>query len=493
MADSESILLTVLVLSSILIISGCTQPSNKYECGDGFCDKDAGESITNCFKDCSQPNPCGDGTCSTNEDCLSCPDDCRSCPVLSGESRFGIHVGMLHLKSEISELGGIYSRINIGPDAHGWKGIKSTQQNIDLCESCCREQPNCISECIPGAFYYCEPENREEGIIGKDIADEFYADDYEILFAVSPGSYGNEPKNIQDFLSFDYPADEQIYKDYIEYLIKQYPDVKYWEVLNEADNPQFWGDTPENYANLVTLTSSEIKSHCPECKVGISLVGPNPSDEWFTVITSICNNIEFVDLHQYHSETMDELKTFEANDLTKWKNSCPGVEIISTETGIPDSPFTQKGVAWELGTSETKQAQDSIKYLTMMFNAGYSKIYYYLFDLDFVPDVPDMFELNGLLNEDNSKKTTFDSYKIMINKTDYFTSISKLADGQYKYTFTLKDPVYVLWCDEEPCYLTSEILSSTATFKVTDYEGNSQTTNSNEITLSESPIFVESI
>lgn len=433
--------------------------------------KECNQERGNCLRECEEPVP---------------PVNPPKPPISTGESRFGIHVGRLDLKEEISELGDIYSRINIDSDAHGWKMVKGNQESIALCESCCRE-PGCANKCEAEYIYYCEPENREN-IGGKDIADGFYADKYKILFSVSPGSYGLKPKNIQDLLSLDYPTAEQVYKDYIGYLVQQYPNVEYWEVLNEADNPQFWGDTPKNYARLFTLTSNEIKSYCPDCMVGISLVGPNPSDEWFNAITNICNDLDFLDLHQYHSETMDELKEFEAIDLTKWEDSCRGVEIISTETGIPSESITFKDNTWVLGTSETKQAQDSIKYLTMMFNAGYDKIYYYLFDLDFVPGVRDIFELTGLLNEDNSKKTAFETYDLIIEKLNYFTTIEKLAEGQYRYSFEDKDSVYVLWCEETYCATRHENIP-TENIKITDYLGNPQS----EFTLSESPIFVEKI
>jgi len=476
------IVICVLIAGSILAYF-LLKPDTKIICGDNVCSEQ--ENWQNCIKDCEKPlKPfCGDKVCEKKEEGI-CLEDC---PLKnSEESHFGTHVGRLNLKDEISELGNIYSRINLGPDAYGWKIAKSN--SIASCRACCIE-PGCASECVAGYIYYCEPANRE-GLPGKDMADEFYADDYEILFSVSPGSYGTEPKSIQDFLSLDYPADASAYKEYIKYLLQQYPNVEYWEVGNEANNPQFWGDTAANYVRLVTLTSNEIKNRCLECRVGISLVGPNPPDEWFNAITGICDTIDFLDLHQYHSETMDELKEFEDNDLTKWKNSCPGVEIISTETGIPSEHITFKDSAWELGTSETKQAQDLIKYLTMMFNAGYSKIYYYLFDSDFVPGMEDIFEHTGLLNEDNSRKEAFKTYQLMIQKVDYFTSINKLAEGQYKYSFENKDPVYVLWCNSGSCSISSEI---SGTVRVTNYQGNTETINASEIRLDYSPIFVEKI
>ena len=46
----------------------------------------------------------------------------------------------------------------------------------------------------------------------------------------------------------------------------------------------------------------------------------------------------------------------------------------------------------------------------------------------------------------------------------------------------------MLWCDSGSCSIPSEISGSV---KVTDYLGNEQTKQANEITLTDSPIFVE--
>ena len=62
-------------------------------------------------------------------------------------------------------------------------------------------------------------------------------------------------------------------------------------------------------------------------------------------------------------------------------------------------------------------------------------------------------------------------YKTMIDKVDYFSSITKLAEGQYKYTFSDKGPVYILWCDSGSCSINSEISGQV---KATDYLGSEQ-------------------
>ncbi|MBI5525712.1 MAG: hypothetical protein HY897_05205, partial [Deltaproteobacteria bacterium] len=336
---------------------------------------------------------------------------------------------------------------------------------------------------------FCTPASRNDRVEGEANADTFYGLQHDILFSVGPGAYGStQPKSIADLNSEEYPANEQTYREYIQYLVQQYPDVIYWEMGNEANYSAFWGDTPENYARFVTLSSTEIKNLCPGCKVGISLTNPDPGASWFNAITGVCDDIDFLDLHHYQSSTMSELALFETSSLTAWKASCPGKEIISTETGLPSVPVTFKGETWQLGKNETEQGQDIIKYFTMMFNAGYGKIYNYLIDHDFVAGEADIFESIGVLRMDGTKKVSFTTYLVMISKLDHFVSVARLSAGQYKYTFTHKNPVFVLWCDSGSCALTSEV---SGTVKITDYLGNEQTMSSGQIVLTRSPVFVE--
>lgn len=436
---------------------------------------------------------CGDGACASGESCSSCLSDCGICPAVNGESHFGIGIHSIvrtDLNEEILELGDIYVGLNLW-DVAGWHNVKEPVVPVSLCQSCCNPDLSITCSCKPGTFFFCTPASRDGLVMGEVLADTFYELNHNIFFSIGVGSYGkNEPKSPEDINSMDYPANEEVYKEYIKYLVQQYPNVEYWGVLSEADFPHAWSDTADNYARLVALTSSEIKRYCPDCKVGISLASVTPTDEWFSAIVSVRNDIDFLDLHQYHSNNMSELKKFEASGLTRWKESFPGMEIVSIETGIPSDPITFKDRVWELGTSEERQAKDIIKYFTMMYNAGYSKIYNYLIDHDFVPGVLDIYESIGVLDENGNKRSSFQTYQLMIRKLDYFTSITKLADGQYKYTFANENPVYVLWRDTLSCKIPSEI---SGTVRVTDYLGNEETKNVNQIILTSSPVFVEGI
>ena len=87
---------------------------------------------------------------------------------------------------------------------------------------------------------------------------------------------------------------------------------------------------------------------------------------------------------------------------------------------------------------------------------------------------------------DPGKEDTYYALQTIVDKIDYFDSIEKLEDGQYKFTVG-RDVVYVLWGDKN---LPDEI---TGQLKVTDVSGSESIVDASEVVLSESPIFVEII
>ena len=460
-----------------------------YECDDGeevkWCKCiDSEWSCTESPEDLCGDGPiapfCGDGICDSDESYSSCSDDCPQ-PIVSRESHFGLgsegatYSGTNNLITELGEQ--IYIRDGIR-DNNGWRIVKGAQ-NQGTCISCC---PDC--SCEAGSMFYCDLSR--DILTSEGLSIDLYNNDFNLLTTIGATQYGDI---VPKFVTAVYPADEEEYKELVRKLVTDLSDkVKYWEIENEVDSPQFWRGTPTDYANLIKLASTEIKSICPDCKVGFGQSNPTPNDEWFTVINSICDYIDYMDIHYYEGMTLDILNSFDETGLDRWKSTCPGLEIISTETGIPSADVDFKLGEWELGGTEQKQAQDLIKYVTIMFNTGYDRVYLYLVNHDFIPDQPDdLWEHSGLLYENFEPKEAYETYKTMISKIDYFTSITKLTQGQYKYTFADKDPVYILWCDEEPCTLDNEV--PTTDIRITDYQGNTQT----DMTLTYSPIFVEEI
>ena len=427
------------------------------------------------------------------------------------ESHFGIHLGNLidgyhRLHSYIRELGNIYVRNEIWGDLHGWKKVKKGSSYIfaskELCEKCCdpkrslsdpkKSQPKSYY-CQSGQFYFCSPSSREGLIDMMPLVVDFYENPNNLPFrwflSVLTSRYDKKPP--KNFPAGAYPyGNEDTYRGYIEYLVKRLGNkAKYWQIGNENDYPKFWAGTPKEYARMLEIASKVIRGNCEDCKVGISFASLDLKQDkkenmWFQAIEHVRDAFDFIDGHYYTP------RLIEPDALDEWKKACPGKEFISTETGIPDVNLVWKEVIPEVGGTREKQAQDLIKYITTLFDAGYNKIYWYFIDHDFVPGVEDPWEHMGLLTKDFKKKPSFDSYKTMIEKVDYFTGIKKLNDGQYVYTFSDKNPVYVLWSDSGISALPPDLKG---TVNVTDYLGNEQIKSASDIVLTERPIFVEEI
>ena len=73
------------------------------------------------------------------------------------------------------------------------------------------------------------------------------------------------------------PADMEKWSQVALQIVKHYNDgwnngfhlnIKYWEIWNEPDIPQFWSGTAAQYAHLYSLTASKIKAFDPSSKVG---------------------------------------------------------------------------------------------------------------------------------------------------------------------------------------------------------------------------------
>jgi len=425
------------------------------------------------------------------------------------ESHFGIHLGKSRddyykLHPYIRELGNIYIRNAIWGDLYGWKKVKKGSSNIlgskEVCENYCgskrssndpkKSQPKRY-HCENGRFYFCRPDSREGLIELIPLVNDFYENTQQLSFkwfvSVLTSRYDKKPP--KHFPAGAYPyGSEDTYRGYIEYVVKHLSDkVKYWQIGNENNYSLFWAGTPKEYAKMLEIASKVIRGNCKDCKVGVSFASldlkqDKKGDKWFGAMQYVRNAFDFIDGHYYTP------RLIEPNALDKWKKAFPEKELISTETGIPDVNIVWKEVIPEVGGTREKQAQDLIKYITTLFDAGYNKIYWYFIDHDFVPGVEDPWEHMGLLTKDFEKKPSFDSYRTMIEKVDHFVSIKKLNDGKYVYTFPDKAPVYLLWSDSGASALPPDLKGIV---KITDYLGNEQIKPASDILLTESPIFVE--
>ena len=272
----------------------------------------------------------------------------------------------------------------------------------------------------------------------------------------------------------------------------QYP-VRYWEVGNEEEAMDGgFKDAPEKYVELIQASHEVIKAASQDFKVVLGGAVDLKEEtkpfwrEFFRLGGG--NYIDVVNFHyncektqhrtdpSYYIEHLDffnELMDNYGLDKPMW------ITEFGTYSGSPEMLL---GTGQYLPTqSEEYQTAWYVKYYTIGIEKG---VRVFFPDLRGAIDSPigagAMFDMMG------NPKDYVEAQKVMWGKVGGFSAVQKLVDGQYKFIVDAK-PVYVLWGTGP---LPAEI---TGTVLITDLYGNEQTMDATAITLSEVPIFVETV
>lgn len=523
----------ILVLIALLVfISGCTQPPEPFsgKCGDGTCDEKEGanheicpedcksksptttvkvttmikpqatcgngvcddkENIKTCPKDCKLDKPtttvkvattikpqatCGDSKCGIGESCSNCPNDCGSCPPRpSGESHFGAGYSQ-----NIAELfvnsGAKWSRTSIP-----WGELEPEEDEYDwssfdeYMESAESDGVNILGALVWNVPYWADPSDKCNK---PGVACEY------------PSCYKNEClSNLLDFTG--------------EFVDRYKDRIKYWEVYNEPDlgNAYFHGNV-EDYFNLLKSMYGKIKEKDPNAIVGTAGFAspsvpntPGWIDDFFELVDNdaYCQShndcFDILIFHSYWTiENMNSDTAYYKSLMSEY-----GMDKDLWVTEIATSCFV-KNSAGKREYNEEAHAKSLIKLLTVTFYNDIDRFFWFGLVSIQAPVPTDLTGWCVSLAVEPSKgsgdyhiREAHNSMAVLANKVDYFTSVEKITNTQYKFNVNGKD-VYVLWCDSGTCSLPSEIIG---TVTVTDYLGDEETGNANQIMLNESPVFVE--
>ena len=322
------------------------------------------------------------------------------------------------------------------------------------------------------------------------------------------------------------PKDYSLFKEKLAELIESEKDyVKYWQLGNEPD--LIWerqGNTEEDYINFFLELQPIIRETCSDCKIilaGISNQydsGDN-YDYFKTILREIKKRsldqkpFDVFDLHFYPIEGGyydAEKAPIDYKNLLEETGYDYEIELINTElgvysgkplVGISGKPLNIPEIVF---ITEQQQAHSLIKTYTMLFNGGLTKIMWtqlvnahqHGYDNENEGGLWDLMGIvyNGLGSYDienniapETKKESFYSYLVMAEKIQGKTKSEKIAD--YVYRFSGNGEVYIAWNDDGgnlPSLISGNVL-------VTDYLGNEEVKDSNDVVLTESPIFIEVI
>ena len=285
------------------------------------------------------------------------------------------------------------------------------------------------------------------------------------------------------------PHDIEAYKSFVQALVERYDNdgendapglrypIRYWEVLNEPETGgwsdlNFFKGAAQDYLEVLQATHEAVKSADPNAVI---LHGGATGQDLFWENLLNLGGGNYFDVGNIHSiNGPEDLNTGWYSELLENH----GLENYwVTEVQIASGQFLGRYV------SEEEQAKLIVKGYVGAFGNGASKAFYTFYKAE-----PGMWmeEFKGaaLIDETGREKPAYHAMRTMMGKLDYFTSVQKLSSGQYKFIVGGK-PVYVLWGAGN---VPSEI---TGTVTVTDISGSAQQMQASQITLSDSPIYVE--
>lgn len=274
-------------------------------------------------------------------------------------------------------------------------------------------------------------------------------------------------------------------------------EMKYIGILNEVTVPEFFDFKNDDYGTWLINGYEGVKDGNDDAVVLIGAFidpiteSPNPTMRVFIddMLANYHQYYNIINFHSYSSNDEGILETIqyvqnrmEAFDVDKpmW------ITETATLTSVEEPDW--KNIL----------ARGVIKRYSMAFEKGISKVFWFSFVSTPTPEEHSESEesktigLGWALKDEQvyHPRPAYNTYKLMTSKLAGFNSVDKISDsdGQYKFTFSNKNHVYVLWRDNGSSPLPPEI---TGTVIVTDYLGNEEIEKADDITLTENPIFVE--
>lgn len=163
--------------------------------------------------------------------------------------------------------------------------------------------------------------------------------------------------------------------------------------------------------------------------------------------------------------------------------------IMNTEGGYRDTLHLYT----DTPSLEQDVANDILKLHTVAFNKDVKTWLW----LPFTERGPEYdaygYEWKGLIKEDQTPLKAFTSYKTMVAKINGFSLIEKMsglgASYVYKVNFPDKNPLYVVWDTASKTVNLSSLIAGNV--KVTHVDGTEVVTSSQNVSISDSPIYLE--
>ncbi|MCK4364962.1 MAG: hypothetical protein KAW45_02820 [Thermoplasmatales archaeon] len=277
-------------------------------------------------------------------------------------------------------------------------------------------------------------------------------------------------------------CDMDSYQNFITSLVERYDGdgvddmsdlvvpIKYWEVSNEPSMQEDWLvffiGPAEDYFDILNATYRSIKNADSDAKVvkgGMAGVIDVHTEFWEEIFD--LGGDSYFDIGNIHSINSDS----EGINGPEYKQ-------FLDQQGV-DKPFWITEV--ELGSMnqekdgylETDMSDSLITNFVQAFASSAEKIFH--------PGI-----MKASKESESGKESIYNALQTIVDKLDYFDNIEKLGAGQYKFTLE-NNVVYILWGENNiPEEITGQI-------KMTDVSGSETILNTEDLSLSDSPVFIE--
>ena len=228
------------------------------------------------------------------------------------------------------------------------------------------------------------------------------------------------------------PPNKTFFVEYAKNVVRRYNGkVKYWEIWNEPDDPQYWNpqDDMKSYTELLKIIYPALKREDPSCVVvlgGLSKTIPislrkiynHGGKDYFDIV----NFHPFVDPLLPNAEEMLHGNYKGAYRVMEQKGDADK-PIWFSEIGCPGIHDSNPLSGWWFGHSPSEEAQ--AQWVRKVYDKplqwkGVQKVFWAFFR-----DTPNYFrngvDYFGLLREDFSKKPAYDVYKSIASAHEPFS------------------------------------------------------------------------
>jgi hypothetical protein len=280
------------------------------------------------------------------------------------------------------------------------------------------------------------------------------------------------------------PCDMNAYRSFVMDLVERYDGdgvddmqglvvpIKFWEVSNEPSMQRDWlvffAGSAAEYFEILKTTYEAVKAADSNAIVvagGMAGVMEDMQDFWAEVFS--LGGMEYFDIGNIHSINSDSLGVNAPEYQAFLDGQGVDVEFWVTEVELGSmDPVKNDNV-------DEDMPRRMVTSFVLAFASGADKIFY-----------PGIVKGSGKFEQ--GKEVVYDTFVTLVEKLDYFESVEKLDDGQYSFVVN-GDMVYVLWGDG------SVHKDVTGRVRVTDFMGNVELLDADEIVINDSPVFVEKV